>query len=67
MTGVPDNCVGGRVEYTMNRECELDDTEVGAKVSTRARDFPNQELPNLNGKLSQLPFVELVEVTRTLN
>ncbi len=51
MAGVEDDRVVRRVEHPVQREGELDDTEVGAEMSAGCSDLVDQELSDLVSKI----------------
>ena len=52
MAGVEDDRIVRRVEHPVQRERELDDTEVGAEMSTGCSDLMDQELSDLDCEIS---------------
>ena len=61
---VPDEPVGRRVEYVMQRDRQLDDAEAGAEMAAGDRNRVDRFLPQFIGKLAQLAFFEVPEVAR---
>src|SRR5579864_2846895 len=51
---IPDQAIAGRVKNVMQRDGQFDDTEAGAKMTTRDRDDVDSFLPQLVSKLTQL-------------
>ena len=59
---VPDDRVLRTVEYSVQRERELDHAEVGGEMAARSGRLFDQEGAHLAGKLCQPALVELAEV-----
>ena len=54
MSGVEDDRVVGRIEHSVQRQCEFDDTEIRPQVPTRGGDFVDEELTDFGGQLGEL-------------
>ena len=60
--GVPDHRVARRLEHPMERNRELDDSEVWSQVATGLGHFVDQKLANLLSQLGQLFGIEAPQV-----
>ncbi len=54
MAGVEDDRIVRRIEHTVQRQGEFDDTQVGAKMTTGCSDLVDQELTDFLCQISQL-------------
>ena len=54
MSGIEDDGVIGRVKHPMDRDAQLDDTEVGAEMPAGLGDGRHQKAPDLVGEPGQL-------------
>jgi len=54
VAGIEDQRITRRVEYPMERDGQLDHTEVVAEVPARRRDLVDEELPDRLREISQL-------------
>ena len=61
---VEHDCVLGRAEHAVQANRQLDDTQVGPQVPTRARYVVNQKGANLRGQLIQLFPLEATQLPR---
>jgi hypothetical protein len=64
VTGVEDDWILRRVEYSVDCHGGFDDAEVWAKVAAGTRYFAHQELANFSAKTNELLARETVKVSR---
>ena len=67
MSGVKNNAVIWRVEDFMNRNCGLNNTEVGAQVATGFGYLGNKKFSDFLGKLEQLLVTKALQVLGAIN
>ena len=67
MAGVEEDRVVRRVEDPVQRQRQLDDTEVGPEVATCGSDLVNQELANLGSQLGQLRLGQVLQIGGAAN
>src|SRR6266849_1901939 len=67
MAGVEDQLIAWRVEDVVQRERQLDDAEVSAKVATDLRDDLDDPFADLLCKLGKLAAIELANVSRSVD
>jgi hypothetical protein len=67
MADVPDQPVAWRVEYVVQCDGELNDTESGAEMAARHRDRIDQLQPQLLCELWHLPVFETPQVVRLVD
>ena len=58
VAGVPQNCVGGRVEYAVQRQRQLDGTEVAAEVPSVLGDGLHDEVADFSGQIGKLRMTQ---------
>src|SRR6266566_9210288 len=64
MAGVPQDPVPRALEYPMERQGQLDHSEVGTKMAARLGDGCDQELPNLLGESAQIGIAQGAKIGR---
>ena len=62
VAGVPQDDVAGRVEDTVQRQCELDRPEVGAEMPPGRRDRLDDERPDLIAEFDELLVAQLLQI-----
>ena len=62
VAGVEDDRVMRRIEYSVQRQRQLDDAEVGAEVATGRGDFVDQKLADLFGQIAQFLMGEVLQI-----
>ena len=67
VAGVEDDLVAGRVEDVVQRQRQLDDTEVAAEVPADSRDDLDDAVANLSRELMELFAVEFPKVFRRVD
>jgi hypothetical protein len=52
--GIEDDRIVGRIEHTVQRQCEFDNTEVGAEMPACCSDLVDQEFADFLRQFTQL-------------
>jgi len=63
---VPNKLIVGCIEYIVQRDCELHNTEACAKMPPVNRHIVNNEISQFLTKLNQLRLIELSQVFRAI-
>ena len=64
VAGIPQNRVGGRLEHTVQGQCQLDGAEVAAEMTGVFGDRLHDEVAYLAGEVVQLRVAQLAKVGR---
>lgn len=64
MADVKDDFILRAVKYAVQRDSQLNDAQIGRKMSPLLRNGVNNDLPNLAGELIELINIQFFEIFR---